>query len=76
MNFVYTSKKYLIPTKSGTVLLTARQLECLQCLLNGLTAKESGRELHLSHRTVEAYIAQIKDMMQCRSRYQILKKLL
>ncbi len=74
--FVQHQKKCLVSTKVGVFSLTMRQLECLQCLVNGLSAKQSGRELHLSHRTVEAYILQIKNIMNCRSRYEIIKNLL
>jgi DNA-binding CsgD family transcriptional regulator len=40
--------------------LSKRELECLQLTLKGYTAKRIGRELGISHRTVEEYLVNIR----------------
>ena len=37
-----------------------RELECLKFLTRGYTAKETGKELHISSKTVEFHIASAK----------------
>lgn len=41
-------------------IITKREKECLFWLSNGLTAKEIAREMHISHRTVEDHINNIR----------------
>lgn len=47
--------------------LTQREEECLFYILRGKTAKEIGKILNISHRTVEVYILNIKDKFGCQS---------
>ncbi|MFA6038191.1 MAG: PAS and helix-turn-helix domain-containing protein [Legionellales bacterium] len=51
---------YLIQNETDDNILSKRQHECLFLLLKGKTAKEIGKQLDLSARTVESYIDQIK----------------
>jgi DNA-binding CsgD family transcriptional regulator/predicted ester cyclase len=70
-------EKYL----EGVSFLTQRERDCLQCLLEGKTAKETANLYKLSHRTVESYFEKIKRKLNCRTKRdlftaaQILEKL-
>lgn len=44
----------------GAFYITSRELTCLRLLLQGATDKQIAQILHLSHRTVETYLARIK----------------
>jgi DNA-binding CsgD family transcriptional regulator len=59
---------------SNRYLLSDRQLECLFFLLRGKSDKNTAKILHLSPRTVESYIQEIKFKMQCLTREQIIEK--
>jgi len=66
-------KKFYIYSKQGKIMLSRREIECLQCLLDGLTAKDTAKLLFLSKRTVETYIANIKYKLDCRKKGEIFK---
>lgn len=46
-------------------LLSSREKECLELLLQGKTAKETAAALHLSPRTVESYFVNLKKKLKC-----------
>jgi DNA-binding CsgD family transcriptional regulator len=48
-----------------SVFLSSREEECLYYLVRGLSAKEIGRVLNLSGRTIEFYIRGLKDKFSC-----------
>ncbi len=52
-------------------LLSPRERECVKLLLKGKSAKESGRILGLSFRTVEHYIENIKNKFNCQYKNEI-----
>lgn len=54
--------------------LTSRECECIFLLIRGKTAKEIGTILSLSKRTIEAYIENIKNKMDCKNKAEILVK--
>ncbi len=54
-------KKYV----EGVPFLTERERQCLQCLLEGKTAKETAILYKLSYRTVESYYEKIKQKLNC-----------
>ncbi|WP_244946950.1 response regulator transcription factor [Legionella israelensis] len=54
--------------------LTNRECECVFLLLRGKSAKEIGVLLSLSKRTIESYIENIKNKMDCTNRAEILVK--
>lgn len=47
--------------------LTDRQREVLQLTAEGLTSKEIGEKLHISHRTVEKHREKIKEKLQVKT---------
>lgn len=52
-------------------LLSHRERECLELLLQGKTAKETAAFLALSHRTVESYFENIKKKLKCSNKGQL-----
>lgn len=54
--------------------LTERECECVFLLIRGKTAKEIAGLLSLSKRTVESYIENIKNKMNCQNKVEILVK--
>lgn len=65
----------------GASVLSRRERECLELLLQGKTAKETAATLKLSHRTVESYFENMKKKLKCTNKgqlfstAQVLKKL-
>lgn len=54
------------------IKLSARELECLFCMLRGMTAKEIGIKINLSKRTIESYIENIKNKFGCNTKSEML----
>ncbi len=53
-------EKYPLKTKRGSIYISKREFECMFYLSQGKTAKEIGRSLNLSYRTIQFYIENIK----------------
>ncbi len=51
--------------------LTKRELDIASCLLKGKTAKETGRILFISPRTVEQYLENMKEKFNCKNKFQL-----
>jgi len=58
--------QYLYSAKS--VKLTQAEKECLYYYLNGYSSKETGQALHMSSRTVETHIVNLKEKLNCHSK--------
>jgi len=58
---------------SPTVSLTARELEVLTLVSQGLTYKEVGAELHLSERTIKYHMGEIIARLHLESRAQVIE---
>ena len=54
--------------------MTPRQHECLFLLLCGKTLKTIGQTLHISERTVESHLDQVKRILQCDNKSQLIEK--
>jgi DNA-binding CsgD family transcriptional regulator len=52
--------------------VTKREKECINGLIDGLTAKEIAKILNISHRTVEKYIENIKFKLECKNLKQLI----
>lgn len=61
----------LIPHSAST--LTSREKECLKRLTEDKSAKEIALALQLSHRTVEFYLENIKNKLDCTNKQELLK---
>ncbi len=59
---------------SDKLQISKRQLDCLYCLVKGMTAREIGKNLNLSSRTVEDYINILKKRLNCSSRSSLISK--
>ncbi len=57
------------------IQLSRRERECLALLLKGNSAKQTGRVLNLSPRTIESYLEAIKRKFDCRTKIEIISKL-
>ncbi len=55
--------------------LKDNHIRCLFYYLKGLSAKESGKILGLSNRTIEVYLLEIRQLYQVSSRYELGRKL-
>lgn len=72
---VFLDKKDLIifhKTLHTPVHLTEQQAMCLKLLAQGKSSKEIARDLNISYRTVEGYIAKIIEMLGCSSSKEII----
>jgi len=56
--------------------LSPRECECIRYMLRGMTTKQIASVLCLSPRTVEGYIANVKNKLDCKNRYEIISKVL
>jgi DNA-binding CsgD family transcriptional regulator len=56
--------------------LTARELECLRHLLDGSATAKIANMMSISIRTIETHIQNIKQKFQCRTKYELMCKLL
>ncbi|USO01441.1 MAG: helix-turn-helix transcriptional regulator [Alphaproteobacteria bacterium] len=65
--------RIVLATVLGDVTLSKRESECLRLLSLGKTAKEIGRTLDLSHRTVESYISNIRQKTALNSRSDLVE---
>jgi DNA-binding CsgD family transcriptional regulator len=54
--------------------LSPRQQECLFFIIRGKTAKMVAQELNISYKTVEIYIEQIKNKLNCSSKNDLIEK--
>ncbi len=71
-NFLLTNISPLYP--DGT-RITHREAECIYHLSLGHTARETARHLGLTYRTVEYYLANIKDKLRCTKKSEIISLL-
>ncbi len=65
-------KTYVIQVPFGQVSLSNRETACLLFLMKGKTAKQIAKELCISYRTVECFIAHIKEKMRCNLKSEII----
>jgi shikimate kinase len=59
-------------TKYIPVQLTDQQARCLKLLAQGKSSKEIANKLHISHRTVEEYIAKTIELLGCASSKELI----
>ena len=60
--------------KLSNKCVSKREKECLYYLIRGMTAKEIGRALNLSPRTIEFYIENMKKKFSCHNRIDLIAK--
>lgn len=59
---------------SPSAVLTARELECIRLLSQGLTAKEIGKALGVTGRTVERHLDAARHKLHATNRFHLLAK--
>lgn len=64
------------PLKLNNVPLTKRELQCILEMLKGKTAKGIAKTFNLSPKTIEHLIEKIKFKLKCKTRYQIIEKVI
>jgi DNA-binding CsgD family transcriptional regulator len=79
MQMIQSAKKstlnrgsYILHQENIEPFLTKRQMDCLFYLMRGKTAKETASLLNLSKRTVEYYIAQMKNTFLCHTKSELI----
>lgn len=55
--------------------LTLRENQCLIELIKGKTAKEIAKKLHISCRTVESHLENVKGKLGCRNKSELIEKI-
>lgn len=60
----------------GNFVLSKRQAQCLQYLLEGKSAKQTANMLNLSTRTIEFYLDNMKKKMNCRTKLELAGKVM
>jgi DNA-binding CsgD family transcriptional regulator len=68
-------KKYHLDGEFHGIVLTAREMDVIRCLLKGMTSEETGKDIFLSARTVEDYLAEIRAKFDVKNKSQLIKKL-
>lgn len=58
----------------AALALTKREMDVLKFIAHGFPANYIAQQLHLSHRTVENYIAAIKSKLDCNSKVELIIK--
>jgi DNA-binding CsgD family transcriptional regulator len=66
-----TIDRFFIPDCENDVYLTKREAECASHMLDGATAKQIGKLLDISHRTVESHLNQVKEKLRCSTKEQL-----
>jgi len=56
--------------------LSPRECECICHMVRGMTTKQMACVMCLSPRTVEGYITNVKNKLDCKNRYEIISKVL
>lgn len=56
--------------------LSPRECECIRYMMRGMTTKQMACVMYLSPRTVEGYITNVKNKLDCKNRYEIISKVL
>jgi DNA-binding NarL/FixJ family response regulator len=68
---VPTSMQHPLPGPDARGALTARELDIVTLVVDGLTNPEIGRRLHISARTVQSHVAASMRKLGARSRTQL-----
>lgn len=65
-NFMKKTKisRYFLLNQSDELYLTNKQAECVSLSMQGLTSKQIGKKVGISHRTVESYFLDIKNKIE------------
>jgi DNA-binding CsgD family transcriptional regulator len=65
-------KKIAQRPQTNAAQLTPRQMDCLYCLVKGMTYKQIAKTLNLSPKTIEHYLDTIKLKLNCSNRSELI----
>ena len=65
-------KRFSLTTERGIVFISKREAECMRHLGASKTVKEIAKVMSLSPRTVESYLTNIKNKLNCSSKSEII----
>ncbi len=66
-------KRYYLSNTPPTLYLSRRQAQCMAYFVKGYTNAEVAEILHLSVRTIDAYVIDMRKKMSCRSKKEMIK---
>lgn len=66
-------KKHMIDTPRGLVSISKREMQCIQLLNQGSSAREVAEKLFLSKRTIETHINNIKNKLNITGKSDLIK---
>ncbi len=64
-------ERFFLPNSDDDLYLTKREAECAAYMLDGATAKQIGKQLGISFRTVESHLNQMKEKLKCATKEQL-----
>jgi DNA-binding CsgD family transcriptional regulator len=69
-------KNYCLGPKYNGAYFTKREAECMMMLIKGKTINKAAIALRLSPRTVEFYLKNMKAKVRCRTKHELIEKVL
>lgn len=73
LNFNVNKKVYFLNKEKEVFSLSAREKECLFYLLHGKTAKQTGKVLSISPRTVQIHLGHVKNKLGCQNKSELIE---
>lgn len=70
------NKRFSLGDKFPDVIFTRREAECMMEFLNGKTILAVAKTLSISHRTVEFYLKKMKNKLDCKTKSELISKIL
>lgn len=74
-NIKNTKKQYPVTFANRVSYITQKEYECIRQLPYGLSAKQIGRALNISQRTVEQYFERVRTRVGCSTKAQLIQLL-
>jgi DNA-binding CsgD family transcriptional regulator len=68
-------KRYPISWQQHGIYLTYREAQCMLLFIRGKTVAKVAEQLSLSPRTVEYYLNNIKDKVNCRTKSELIERI-
>lgn len=66
-------QKILLPLHEGEVSISSQEYHCLAFLMQNQSIKEIAQRMHLSPRTVETYLNNLKNKLHCQTSSELVK---
>lgn len=69
-----TEEKIILMDSKRPIVLTQRESDCIYHLIHGKSAKQTANIMNISARTVEFHLGNIKEKANCRTKLELLSK--